>query len=342
METIIKTGVLSFGKSGHLFHGPFLEAHTKFQLTAVVERTQKKAHLSYPNIISYDSVDALLDNDTIELVVVNTPNATHYEFALKALRANKHILVEKAFTVTSLEAKALFEEAKKYKRQIFAYQNRRYDSDYLSVKKVVDSGNLGGLIEAHFRYDRYIFDLSSNVLRETAMPGNGISYNLGSHVIDAAISLFGIPIKWSKKMGYFRPNTQIDDHAYFHLEYQDGLQVFITLSLLVAQPQPAFIIHGTRGSYVKQRTDVQEDQLMEGMNPNNPLFGIEKPNQEGVITLVTNDGEINHEKVAPIKSSYTNIFEAVYQAIRHGKDYPITENQIIQQLEILESSNSKG
>ncbi|MDO5970481.1 Gfo/Idh/MocA family oxidoreductase [Flavivirga aquimarina] len=338
MEAIIKTGVLSFGKSGELFHAPFLEAHSAFQFTAVVERTKKKAHLKYPNVKSYDSVDALLEDDDIELIVINTPNATHYEFALKALQTNKHILVEKPFTVTSIEAKTLFAEAKKYNRLILPYQNRRYDSDYLSVKNIVDSGKLGKLIEAHFRYDRYILELSPNKLRESAIPGNGISYNLGPHVLDAAISLFGMPLKWSKKIGYFRPNTQIDDYAQFHLEYPEGLQVFITLSLLVANPQPAFIIHGTKGSYVKQRTDIQEEQLMKGMNPNDSFFGIEKPNKEGVLTVVSPDGEKTHEKIVAIKSSYMNLFDDVYQAIKNGKDYPITENEIIKQIEILEES----
>jgi scyllo-inositol 2-dehydrogenase (NADP+) len=136
MSDKIKTGLFAYGMSGKLFHSPFLETHDGFELSAVVERSTKQAQQKYPNLISYDSVDALLTDKNIELVVVNTPNSTHFEFALKAIHHNKHVLVEKPFTVTSSQAKKLFQEAEKNNRQLLTFQNRRYDSDFLSVKQV--------------------------------------------------------------------------------------------------------------------------------------------------------------------------------------------------------------
>ena len=212
MKNKIKTGILSYGMSGTLFHAPFLETHSGFEFCGVVERTKKNAQSKYPNIKSYDSVVELLADDEIELVVINTPTSTHYEFALKAIGANKHILVEKPFTVTSTEAKHLFEEAKKRDLYIFPFQNRRYDSDFLTVKDVLKSGKLGELIEVHIRYDRYKYLIGENKSKEAPIPGNGVVYNLGPHLIDAAISLFGLPLDWSKTIGRHRPNTQIDDY----------------------------------------------------------------------------------------------------------------------------------
>ena len=337
MQTSIKTGLLSYGMSGKIFHSPFLRIHQGFEWIAVVERSVKNVQKDFPDIKSYDSVDELMKDPDIELVIVNTPTYTHFEFALKAIQAGKHVLLEKAFTVTSAQARRLFQEAKERKLFILPYQNRRYDSDFLSVKKVLDSGKLGRLVEVHFRYDRFREAIGPKVAKETPIPGSGLMYDLGPHLLDAAISVFGKPLQWTKRLGHFRENTQVDDYMHINLSYPEEMQVFLTTSLLVADAQPAFIVHGTKGSYVKQRTDIQEKQLLEGMNPDNPLFGIEEAGKEGILTTINENGTKLQEKIAPIKSSYMDIFEGVYQTIREGKPYPITEEQIVQQLEILES-----
>lgn len=335
MNRIIKTGVLSFGKSGSLFHCPFLKEHAGFELTGIVERNIKKAHLIYPSIKSYNSVSEIINDSEIELIVINTPNSTHFEFAMKAVQAKKHVLVEKPFTVTSTEAKKLYIEAKKNNCYIMPYQNRRYDSDFLSVKNVVESGKLGDLIEVHFRYDRYNYEISDNILKESGGPGSGVLYNLGSHVIDAVIALFGVPEKWCKVKKGNRPNTEVDDYACVHLEYEKGLQVFTTVSLLVADAQASFVLHGTKGSYIKSRCDMQEEQLQSGMSIKEDSYGIEPVNQEGILTIYEN-GVMRKEKIESEKSSYLNIFEDVYQTICNNKPYTITETQIVKQMEILE------
>ncbi|MEP2024855.1 MAG: Gfo/Idh/MocA family oxidoreductase [Reichenbachiella sp.] len=332
----IKSGILSFGMSGQIFHAPFLDTHQGFELCAVVERSKKKAKSIYPQIKSYDSVDDLIVDDSIELVVVNTPNVTHFEFALKALQAKKHVLVEKPFAITSEEAKHLYQVARENNVQIFPYHNRRYDSDFLSVKSVLESGQLGDLVEAHFRFDRYKLELGSKIPKETPVPGGGLLYDLGPHILDQSLSLFGKPEKWEKNLGHFRPNTKVDDYANIHLTYPSGLQVFLTGSLLVAAPLPSFVVHGTQGSYIKNRTDVQEKQLSEGMRPGDTGYGIESDEAEGMLTIVSSDGEKTQKRIQAEPSSYMHLFEDVYQAIREGKSYPVTEDQIIQQLEILE------
>lgn len=337
MRDKIRTGILAFGMSGKLFHAPFLEVHKGFELYAIVERTKKEAQLKYPNIKTYNSIETLLEDNSIELVVVNTPSRTHYEYALKAIKANKHVVVEKPFTITSAQAKHLFDEAKKNNCYLLPYQNRRYDSDYLSVKNVLDSGKLGKLLEVHFRYDRYKYKFDKNTPKEASILGNGVLYNLGPHLIDAAISLFGIPLNWSKKTEYHRPKSQIDDFMHLHLIYPEGLNVFLTSSLLVADPGPAFILHGSKGSYSKQRTDVQEKQLQMKMNPDNIQFGKEVQGNNGVLTLISSKGLKTKEKMPAIKSSYLNIYEAIYQTIKKENKFPITKKQIIEQMIILES-----
>ncbi|GBF18683.1 MULTISPECIES: Gfo/Idh/MocA family oxidoreductase [Arenibacter] len=335
-KKILKTGILSFGMSGSLFHAPFLNEHPGYHLTAVVERTKKIASKTYPKIKSYDTVDQLIADEDIDLVVVNTPNFTHFEFALKALLAKKHVLVEKPFCVNSAEAKELFAEAKRQDRCILPYQNRRYDSDFLAVKKVLDSGKLGAMVEAHMRYDRYRYHIGPKIAKETPVPGSGLMYDLAPHLLDMAIALFGFPLEWKKYTGQFRPKTQVDDYVHIHLLYPKGVQVFLTMSMLVVQPQAAFVLNGTKGTFVKQRTDIQEQQLLAGMSPGNALFGIEDANKYGVLTTIAENGEKHTEEIESVKSSYINLFDDVYKSIVEGIPYPITEKDIIRQIEILE------
>jgi scyllo-inositol 2-dehydrogenase (NADP+) len=239
MEDQIVTGILSYGMSGRLFHAPFVDTHNGFNLYAVTERSQKKAIERYPEIKSYDSVDELLNDPKIELVIVNTPNNTHYEFAKKALEAGKHVLVEKPFAASSAEAKELFDLGRKMNKHVLVYQNRRWDTDFQSVKTAVESGKLGKLIELHFRFDRYRKEISPKAFKENPFPASGIGFDLGPHLLDQVISLFGRPLKWTKTSGSFRPGSIVDDYMNVHLLYPEGLNVYVTANLLTAHPLPS-------------------------------------------------------------------------------------------------------
>jgi predicted dehydrogenase len=333
----IKTGILSFGMSGKVFHAPFLHLHPGFELCAVTERHAKTAASIYPDIVSYDSVAELLADDQLELIVVNTPNDTHVDYVLKALKAGKHVLVEKPFATSSEEAKMLFEEARMRHLCLLPYQNRRFDSDFTSVQKVIASGQLGKLVEVHIRFDRYRPQIGLKVFKETPIPGSGLLYDLGPHLLDQALYLFGNPLRWTKTLGFNREKTQVDDFFHIHLEYPEGLQVFVTANMLITDTQPAYVLHGSKGSYVKQRTDVQENQLVAGMRPENPLYGLEESGGEGILTTVSPEGQFIRQKMEMKQTSYTSLFDAVYRSIRFGEAFIITEEQIIQQLIILES-----
>ncbi|QIL76604.1 Gfo/Idh/MocA family oxidoreductase [Hymenobacter sp. HDW8] len=337
--TSIQAGLLAYGMSGKVFHAPFLAAHPGFTLRAVTERHQKQAQQDYPGVISYDSVGALLADPKIELIVVNTPSNTHFELAKQALQAEKHVLIEKPLVTSSAEVRELQELSQRMNRHVLAYQNRRWDSDFQSVKQVIDSGQLGQLIEVHFRFDRYKTVLNTKAFKETPIPGSGLVYDLGPHLIDQSICLFGKPLFSRKTTGMFRPGSQVPDYFSFHLHYPNGLQVFLTSSLLVAQPQASFVLHGTQGSFSKARTDVQETQLQQGIAPQNATYGLEAPGQEGILTLASTDGNFTtHSQPAP-KGDYMQLFEALYQTIRNGIPYPIKLEEIRWQMELLEQTD---
>ena len=337
----IRAALLAYGMSGKLFQAPFLAAHPGFDLHGVVERSEQRMHQNYPEISSYASVADLLADPSIELVVVNTPSYTHFDLASQALRAGKHVLLEKPVATSAAQWLELVALATKYGRHLLAYQNRRWDSDFTAVRRVVESGQLGQLIEAHFRYDRYKPTLNPKKFKEDPGPGAGLLYDLGPHLIDQVISLFGRPLSTHKTVGYYRPNTQVDDFFSLHLRYPHGLSVWLTSGLLVAAPGPAFVLHGTLGSYQKGRTDIQEAQLLQGMSPLAPEYGHEKPDQEGRLTLAAPDGSLSTTLDQAAPGDYMGLFEAVFQTIRNDVPYPIRNEQLLWQNELLESPASE-
>ncbi|KIA93146.1 oxidoreductase [Pedobacter kyungheensis] len=333
----ISAGVLAYGMSGKVFHAPFLDAHPGFNLKAIVERSKKTAVNDYPNILSYNSVDELLADDEIELVVINTPNNLHYEHAKAALNNHKHILVEKPFTATTTQAKELFELADSVGKQIFFYQNRRWDSDFTSVRNVIQSGKLGKLVEVHMRYDRYRNVIGPKAFKENPVEASGLLYDLGPHLLDQVIGLFGKPLSYHKILGKNRAGTLVDDYFSIQLSYPDSLNVFVTSSMLVVNPQAGFVLHGMNGSFIKHRTDIQEEQLLAGMKLSDPAYGIESESKDGVLTTIDADGNKTEETIPSERGSYLPLFEAVYQGIVNNKPYPVSREDVTTQMEIIES-----
>jgi scyllo-inositol 2-dehydrogenase (NADP+) len=336
MENLIKTGLLAYGMSGKVFHAPFIDKHPGFELTAIVERSKNDVLTDYPNVKQLREIDAIINNPEIELIIVNTPNYTHFEYAKAALNAGKHVLIEKPLSVLRSEAEELFSLAFRKNLKVFAFQNRRFDSDYKSVKEILGSGKLGKIVEAHFRFDRYRDEISYKFFKEQQIPGAGILYDLGAHIIDQAISLFGIPDDFYKTYSNNRKLTEVDDYASVHLKYKTGTNIFITANMLVADAPPAYSLYGTKGSFTKNRTDIQEEQLLSGLKPDDENYGAEVSGAEGKLVYYTDGGERKEELIAAERGNYMSLFDNVYDAIRADKEYFVKQNEIIAQLSILQ------
>lgn len=332
----IKTALLAYGMSGKIFHAPFLTQNKNFNLYAVCERNKNEAQKQYPNIITYRNIEALLADESIELVIINTPNNTHFNFAIQALNAGKHILVEKPFAVNKAQAQQIFTLGINKNLKVMAYQNRRFDSDFLALKAVLKSGKLGKITEAHLRFDRFRNTISAKQFKETAIPGSGIFYDLGAHLLDQAIALFGPAQSFTKTYGQFRENTHVDDFAQAHLKYADGKNVFISTNMLVLNPQAAYTIYGSNGTFTKNRADEQENQLLAGISPINTAYGIEKPNNNGCLTYLNHLGKTVSESIPAPKGDYMELFNEVFLTIKYNKPYFINPENIFAQLEILQ------
>jgi len=329
---------MAYGMSGKVFHAPFVHLNDGYNFVAVTERSNKQVQKDYPDVKSYNTIDELIADESLDLIIINTPNYTHYEYAKKCLLAGKHILVEKPFTATVAQAKELFDLARSVGKKALVYQNRRFDSGFKLTKEVIDSGKLGRLTEVHFRYDRYRNEIGPKVFKEdSAYEASGLQYDLGPHLVDQAIALFGKPEMVNKTLASYRENTKVDDYFFIHLSYPNQLNVYLTSTMLAVDIPPAFVVNGILGSFSKNHGDVQEGQLLKGMKPSDESYGIELEADAGKLTVVTTAGGRSISRLTAPKSNYGELFEAVYQTIANDVPYPITEEDIITQLEILES-----
>ncbi len=332
----INTALLSFGMSGWVFHAPFIAAHPGFNFYAVWERTKNLAVEKYPNVITYRSLEDLLADKNIDLVVVNTPNVTHYEYAKAALLAGKHVIVEKPFTATVKEGEELIALAKSKNKTLSVYQNRRYDSDYKAVKKIVNQKVLGDLVEAEFHYDRFTTALSPKKHKEVLVKGTGALYDLGSHLIDQALQLFGFPQALFADIFAVRPGSEVDD--YFEvLLYYPKFRVRLKCSYHVREPLPAYVLHGTKGSFIKLKSDVQETALQVGGKPDEADWGKETEAEKGLLHTEKN-GAIIKESVPSENGNYLEYYDGIYNAIQKGATAPVTAEEALYVIRIIEAA----
>lgn len=328
--------------SGWVFHAPFLHALPGFELYAVWERTKELARAKYPSIKTFRSYDELLADPALELVVVNTPNHTHFEYAEKALAAGKHVIVEKPFTVTVDQAAKLIDLAARLNLKLSVYQNRRYDSDYKTIARVMKEGLLGKIVEAEFHFDRYKLELSPKQHKETGDRGTGSLYDLGSHLIDQALQLFGMPDSIFADILAMRPGSKVDD--YFELLlYYPSHRVRIKSSYQVREPLPGYVLHGSKGSFIKPKTDVQETMLQSGAVPGGPEWGKEPDSERGLLHA-EKDGKIIREYLPSLQGNYGQYYEGIYMAIRNNADVPVSATdglKVIRMIEAAFKSNSE-
>ena len=317
----IKTGICSYGMSGKLFHAPFIQQHEGFELYAACERSTKEINERYPSVISYSTIDELMADENVELIIINTPNYTHFDYAKKALLAGKHIVVEKPFCNTVSECDELIALAKEKNKLISVYQNRRWDSDFKTVKKVVEEKLLGEIVEAEIHFDRYDEALSYKLHKETPGPGAGIFYDLGPHLIDQALQLFGMPKALFADITVLRPISKVDDYMELLLIY-DRLRVRLKSGYLVKEPILSYVLHGNKGSFLKSRADIQENDLKKYIVPGTSGWGVEPEAEQGLLHTTIN-GETVRKKIPTEKGDYGMYYELLFLAIRNGKPNPV-------------------
>lgn len=256
---LVKVGLCAFGMSGKIFHAPFLKEHPGFFMSAVVERSREESKEKYPEAVIYRSVEEMLKDTDIELVVVNTPVQTHYEYTKMALHAGKNVIVEKPFTVTLSEAEDLVKLADEKGLFLSVYQNRRFDRDYLQVQKIIQDKKLGNLKEIEIRFDRFRTEASGKQHKENPeQMGSGSLHDLGSHLIDQATQFFGYPQKLFADIFSMKGEQFANDYFEILLYYSNDLRVRLKSSVFSKEAHYAYIFHGDREAFCRKEPMIRK------------------------------------------------------------------------------------
>ena len=334
----LRAGLVGYGLAGQTFHAPVLSAVPGLELAAVASSRPHKVHADWPGVAVVPDAAALVGRPDIDLVVVATPNAQHHPVAKAALEAGKHVVVDKPFTLDVAEARELELLARRNNRVLAVYQNRRFDADYLTLKDLLASGELGRLVYLESHFDRFRPEVRDR-WREQKVPGAGLWVDLGSHLVDQAVQLFGTPDTLQLDTAALRDGAQVEDYFHAVLRYESGphapLRVVLHATTLAAHAAPRYIVHGTRGSYIKHGVDPQEDALRAGQRP--PMAGWGADPQDGELVVPASDGGEPQRRVWPTRAgNYLEYYAAVRDAILGNGPNPVPPEQAVALMELLD------
>ncbi|EUJ23930.1 oxidoreductase [Listeria grandensis FSL F6-0971] len=327
-------GYIGFGKSTTRYHMPYTLIRDNIRVKTIYNHHRKpelEAEYAQHQIEFTDNLDVLLQDGEIQLVSICTPASTHYELAKKALQNGKNVLVEKPFCTTSEEAEELFELAKSKGLIATAYQNRRFDSDFLAVKEVLASGKIGDLVELESHMDYYRPEAPDS----DGEYYDGAFYGLGVHMMDQIIDLFGRPEEVSYDIRSVRNPKNPDDTFEVQFFYPKH-KVIVKTSHLVNIPYPKFILHGTKGSFVKYGIDQQETCLKAGVMPGDANFGIDPESHYGTLVYVNENNETVQETVPTPLGDYGRLYDQLHDAILNSTQKLVSDNETLTNMTILE------
>ncbi len=336
MADAIGVGLIGYGMAARVFHAPVIETIPRLELRKVVERRGDESRRRYPHVEVVRDADELLRDDEINLVVVTTPNASHFELACRSLLAGKHVVVEKPFTNTADEALELIGLARRQGRLLTVHHNRRWDGDFLTVREILKAGLLGRLVEYESHYDRFRNHPREGAWREEEGPGSGILYYLGSHLIDQALVLFGQPRAVTADVRRQREFAKADDNFELILDYDD-LKVTLGAGMLVREPRARFRLHGTEGSFVKHGMDPQEEALKRGLTPSAPNWGEEPPERWGALDAHVGGLRVRG-RVETLAGGYQSFYQNVADAVEGRAELAVKAEEALATIRVIEAA----
>ncbi|MFI8688175.1 oxidoreductase [Rossellomorea sp. NPDC077527] len=329
----IKVGLAGYGFSGQSFHRPLLSHLKEFQIEAVLSSNEEKVLNDIEGTTVVSSLEELLQKD-IELVVITTPNHLHYSMIKQSLLSGKHVIVEKPFVTNSKEGEELLALAKEKGLHLSVFHNRRWDADFLTIQQLLKQEALGQIYTYEAHFDRFRPAIKDR-WKENKIEGAGVLYDLGSHLLDQALTLFGKP-HWVQADVFPQRNPdKAEDYFLITLGY-DVLRVQLYSRSIVLDPGPRYQVHGLKGSYVKHGMDRQEDDLKAGKNPLSEEWGMEDEENWGVLTTISGD-DVTSEVIPSEKGDYTQYYLGVYGALREDKPLPVGPEDALQVIKLIEA-----
>lgn len=332
---VIRVGIIGYGLSGRIFHGAILSHVEGFEVLSVVttdEAKKQQALKDFPGCEVVESVDDVFDNPNIDLVVVATMNQYHKTLAEQAMEAGKHVVVEKPFTLDVEEALSLIETRNNTGKVLSVYQNRRFDSDFLTLQEIIRDDSLGQVVEFESHFDRFRNEVRTHSWREgSEAPGSGLLYDLGPHLIDQALWLFGMPKEVYADMSRQRGGPAIDQFEL--IMYYEHLKVTLKVGMLVKEPLPRFNVQGTKGSFMSYGLDVQEPNLLAGERHVSPSIGIGPKENWPILNI-----ESGRKILEPVPGDYRLYYQNIYHAICSNKPLFVTAEDGLDVMRIIEAA----
>jgi predicted dehydrogenase len=315
--------VIGFGLAGRVFHSAVIDATPGLDLSGIVQRKGDAAQKAYPEVPVYPSLDAMLDQSTLDVIVVATPNDAHVPMAEQCLRASKHVVIDKPVAVSSSEAARLFSVMRETGRRVFIYHNRRWDGDFLTVQQLLKGNQLGVVRTFESHFDRFRPTPKAGAWREAAGHGNGILLDLGSHLGDQALVLFGLPTAVWGDVRSERAGSNVDDAFDLRLYYAE-ITVWLRSTSLSALPAVRFLVEGTHGSYRKDNLDPQEDALRGGDLFKSTPWGTDPESAWGAITTLDASGVTQHTAVPTLPGDYRGFYVNVRDTLLGKAEQAVT------------------
>ncbi len=331
MSDIIRVGLIGYGYASKTFHAPLIAGTPSMELAAVSSSDAAKVKADWPSVPVVSEPKHLFNDPKIDLIVIPTPNDTHFPLAKAALEAGKHVVVDKPFTVTLSQARELDALAKNLGRVLSVFHNRRWDSDFLTLKSIFADGALGEITYFESHFDRYRPEIR-NRWREQAGPGSGIWYDLAPHLLDQAVNLFGLPVSLTVDLAQLRPGSQATDYFHAVLSYPQR-RVVLHGTMLAAAESARYIVHGTRGSFVKFGLDPQEERLKSGARLPQEDWGYDM--RDGVLTRVEGEERVE-ETWLTVPGNYPAYYAGIRDALNGVGENPVPASQAIRIMELIE------
>lgn len=343
----LRVAIIGYGLAGAVFHAPLISSTPGMSVAAIVtsnQQRQAQARRDFPGAAILSSSEEIWrDPARYDLVVVATPNRAHLPLGLAALNAGLPVVIDKPLATSVADAGQLIEASKRRGKLLTVFQNRRWDNDFLTVRKVIDADLLGPLTRFESHYDRYRATPRAGAWREYADPeeGGGLLYDLGSHIIDQALLLFGKPVRVYAEMDRRRPGALVDDDTFVALHFASGIRAHLWMSVVARVPGPRFRVLGLRGTYEKWGLDPQEDALRAGQRPGSPDWGLEPRQHWG--HLSTDIDSLHFDgPIETLPGSYEQYYALLRDALTSGGEPPVKPEDVLETLRVIEAARESA
>jgi scyllo-inositol 2-dehydrogenase (NADP+) len=343
----MRVALIGYGLAGAVFHAPLISSTPGLKVAGIVTANEERramAHRDFPEVDIFSSAGEIWhDPSRFDLVVIATSNRSHVSLGLAAIQAGLPVVIDKPIAVTVEDARRLITTAQEHDVPLTVFQNRRWDGDFLTLRSIIDRNLLGPIVRYESRFERYRPTPKAGAWRESADPedGGGLLVDLGSHLIDGALVLFGWPVDVYAEVGAYRPGASVDDDTFVALRFPNGVHAHLWMNTIIRTLGPRFHVSGLRGTYTKYGLDPQEPALKDGERPGDPGWGLEPPSSWGSLSTDLDSLHVDGP-IETLPGAYENFYAQLRDALRGEGELPVSPSESLATLQVIEAARESS